>query len=69
MSAEETGLVEGLSLRDYFAGCAMMGLVAASPESVITNPKLLCQKADSLCEVAYAQADALLAERARRSEE
>ena len=60
MSAQESALMEGIELRDFFAGLVMGGLLAAQTESSIHNPKLLCEKAASLAECAFAQADALL---------
>lgn len=47
----------GMSLRDYFAGLAMQGLVAQSMGSASSSP------ADIGAEYAYAMADAMLAER------
>jgi hypothetical protein len=50
----------GMSLRDWFAGQALIGLCPAdmSEEEYTVNPKLLAR-------TAYAQADAILAERSK----
>ena len=46
---------EGISLRDHFAGLAMQGLIAADVRVVWDN--------ESIADLAYDQADAMLKER------
>ena len=60
--------IEEVSLRDQFAMAALSGLLAATPAEVLCNPNLMGGKACKLCETAYDHADALLAEREKRSE-
>ena len=62
MSAEK-------SLRDEFAMAALGGMLAATPAEVLCNPNLMRDKSHTLCELAYRQADALLAEREKRAAE
>lgn len=50
---------DGISLRDWFAGMAMQGIHASYSEGY-PDP-------DNTAEIAYAQADALLAERNRKN--
>jgi hypothetical protein len=49
------GLREGISLRDHFAGLAMQAMIAADVREVYAN--------GDVAEIAYKQADAMLAER------
>lgn len=64
MTASSSGPVnprrEGMSLRDWFAGQALIGLCQAhmSAEEFVVSPALLAR-------TAYAMADAMLAERAK----
>ena len=46
---------EGISLRDHFAGLAMQAMIAADVREVYAN--------GDVAEIAYKQADAMLAER------
>ncbi len=48
---------EGISLRDHFAGLAMQGILTTLSKTV--NP-------DSVAQMAYNMADAMLAEREKR---
>ena len=48
-------LREGISLRDHFAGLAMQAMIAADVREVYAN--------GDVAEIAYKQADAMLAER------
>lgn len=54
------GLREQITLRDHFAGLAMQGMT--DPQ-----PKFYCaDDIDSVAEIAYKQADAMMAEREKR---
>jgi hypothetical protein len=53
-------LQEGISLRDRFAGLAMQGMTDPQPKFYCTDD------IDSVAELAYKQADAMLAEREKR---
>jgi hypothetical protein len=48
---------EGISLRDHFAGLAMQAMIAADVREVYAN--------GDVAEIAYKQADAMLAERGK----
>ncbi len=51
---------EGISIRDHFAGLAMQELMAADVRVIWDN--------ESIAELAYDQADAMLAEREKRND-
>ena len=53
-------LRKGISLRDHFAGLAMQELMAADVRVIWDN--------ESIAELAYDQADAMLAEREKRND-
>jgi len=57
---ENSKLREGISLRDHFAGLAMQGMTDPQPKFYSAND------IDCIAELAYKQADAMLAERERK---
>jgi hypothetical protein len=53
-------LVKGMSLRDWFAGMAMQGMLAAGPGS---DGWVACEDPNDLAQACLEYADAMLAER------
>ncbi len=61
--------VPGMTLRDYFAGQAMIGILATPPQKGETWPNGITALADIqnfLARVAYGYADAMIAEREKQ---
>jgi hypothetical protein len=56
------GIINGMSLRDYFAGMALQGMLSANPKDSDTNAELLIK---TVACGAYLFADAMLEERKR----
>ena len=64
--SEHNYAVEGMSLRDYFAGQALAGLLADGTMNKIANidPETTSTEDEQLCaDMCYSIADAMLAER------
>ena len=60
-----SGHSEGLTLRDYFAAKAMQGVLAMGPETVDGRKLQHPKDSNVIAVIAYALADAMLAERAK----